>query len=1670
MSEPKYPGKTEVINGNGAVARVMNQVCGGVIGYPITPSTEISETFQMSLAQGQRNVWGRHPFFFEPEGEHSAQSGAMGAALTGGKFISNASSSQGILYGLESHFVTVGKRIGGFVLQVAARVVSRHSLNVMGGHDDVYSLLPAGYTILFGANPEEAADLALVSYRASSLSLIPVANCMDGFATSHMMSEARLPEAELVREYLGDPEGYIPSPTTAQEILFGAKGRVFQFRQYLTAHESELAEASRDAIVTVLETRADDIEKDIAGWVFDESIAPQLPSDLIPAWRRQYVNAPVRGTRQLIPSLVDVNNPGLTGPVQNQPDFQAGVADHRTHFLADVPRLVRQAMKEYNALTGRDLAPIKCFDTDDADFIFVGMGSICEDVRAVLPHLRAQGLKVGLVQVMLLQPFPEAEVVAALKGAKHVTVLERSDQAALVKFVEAALVKAGQNAAAAKHDRPARYPDIPPLKTGELPILSTGFFGLGGHDVQPRHLIATAKAMAAKDLAPEFYIGSTFFDESATGAQKELQDRLREAYPETTKMALHLEENPKDLLPPETMRIRFHSVGGYGTIATGKLLTDILAEMLHLHSKAAPKYGSEKSGAATNYYITLSPEPIKITNAELEDVEIVVSPDHMVFSHTNPLKGLAEGGTFILQSSESPEKLWATLPAKARKTIREKRINLFILDAFAVAKEHAPDPGLQTRMMGVAFIGAIATKVDRIASGASEEDMLAKIHEQIDHKFGAKGKKIVDANMEVVRDGASHAVRIEWENLPDPEENNSGKCFLPVLSAQMCQRGSNGCALTNGLFDRHYFNKVVAEPFAEGTIGESPVYPGAGYFIPPASSAAKDKGMFRREMPVFDASLCTGCMECALVCPDGAIPNTVFTIETLLNTAAKEAGDAGAPVSAAARSVADAMRAALLATKQRPAMADVFREAAGTVGLEGGAVEAVAGVLDTYPVSRTRPFFDSTEKQAAGTGVLFSATIDPWKCTGCLECVAVCGPNALIATDQDAAVLEDAQTRFAFLTKLPNSPKEFSDPNSGPSVDMKRIFLNRDNYYATIGGHGACKGCGEVTAIRQTMALANEINHGRVAGHRAELEELVGGLKDKLKTLDESSELAAIARSALERLDRRLYRYEGPGGGRGPAGTVVANSTGCSSVYASTAPFNPYQEPWVNGLFQDAQPLAKGIFEGLAADLSTDVLALRQARAILDGATDPAKIPSDAPEWKKFTDEELALLPAVMSISGDGAAYDIGFGAMSRVLASGTPIKMLVLNTGAYSNTGGQASTASLEGQDSDLSRYGTFQKGKSEQRKELGLLAAMHPNVLVVSTSTSYQGHFLKNVSHALSQTDFPAVIDVYTPCQPEHGIGDDQAAEQSRLAVKSRISPLYVHEPANAEFTDRFMLDGNPDPKKLWSHYKLSYKDEEGKTKLMDLPYTPADFAYSELRFKKHFGKLAEDATNPTPLADFIEMPPEARAGSTPFIYAAGRGGALVKVRVSPEMVKLTNQCKQYWTFLQYLSGQDLKDLRKANGELEKDFADKLKAAEAEKEETLDLIAQAMAEVAATGSTDVPLPFIGGVGGGAAGASGAAGAAGAGAAGSGDAGGDGGAGGAPFIYDPATIVKCTDCKTCYQEIPEYFEASTEVINGVPTPVARLIPGSIESVEVTPELRARIKKVIANCDAEIIL
>ena len=153
-----------------------------------------------------------------------------------------------------------------------------------------------------------------------------------------------------------------------------------------------------------------------------------------------------------------------------------------------------------------------------------------------------------------------------------------------------------------------------------------------------------------------------------------------------------------------------------------------------------------------------------------------------------------------------------------------------------------------------------------------------------------------------------------------------------------------------------------------------------------------------------------------------------------------------------------------------------------------------------------------------------------------------------------------------------------------------------------------------------------------------------------------------------------------------------------------------YPFPWTSHLFQDSPSVAMGIFEGHMRKMAEGFKVVRQARMELTARQCRRSTRRSSPfDWKQFSDEEWHLCPPVVSIGGDGAMYDIGFQNLSRALASGVPIKVLVLDTQVYSNTGGQACTSGFTGQVADMSPHGKTWKGKTEIRKEMGLIGMAH-------------------------------------------------------------------------------------------------------------------------------------------------------------------------------------------------------------------------------------------------------------------------------------------------------------------------------------------------------------------------
>ena len=219
----KYPGVRTALDGSTAVVEMETAASEGAGAYPITPSTQMGEGWALAVAQGQANVNGRRLLFFEPEGEHAAAAVTAGMSMTGLR-ATNFSSGQGIAYMHESLYAAVGKRLT-YVLNVAARAITKHALNVHAGHDDYHCVDDTGFFQLFAKDVQETADLTLIAHRVAELSLNPGLCAQDGFLTSHVIETLLLPERALVKEYLGDPSDLIESPTPAQRLVFGEKRR-----------------------------------------------------------------------------------------------------------------------------------------------------------------------------------------------------------------------------------------------------------------------------------------------------------------------------------------------------------------------------------------------------------------------------------------------------------------------------------------------------------------------------------------------------------------------------------------------------------------------------------------------------------------------------------------------------------------------------------------------------------------------------------------------------------------------------------------------------------------------------------------------------------------------------------------------------------------------------------------------------------------------------------------------------------------------------------------------------------------------------------------------------------------------------------------------------------------------------------------------------------------------------------------------------------------------------------------------------------------------------------------------------------------------------------------------------------------------------------------------------
>ena len=1511
MKHPRFPGIRVTVNGNQLVSyHTEARITDAGVFYPITPSTEGGELYQQSFAEGRLNVFGRNTLAVEAEGEHAAQGGAIAYSVCGRRVV-NFTSGQGIVYGVEQYYHAPGK-CSTMVLEVVARALTKHALNVHCGHDDVYGALDTGWIIVFAKDAQQAADQALILRRVTELSLTPGMNVQDGFLTSHLERTFYKHEAELIREYLGAPDDIIDCPTEAQRILFGPR-------------------------------------------------------------------------RRRVPRMIDLTNPVLLGPVQNQEHYMQGVVARRNNFAEPILDFLEDAHRKFAELTGRYYGLVSQYKTEDADTVFVSLGSAAENIEAAVDYLRQrESARLGSIHLNVIRPFPEAAVVKALAGKKNVVILERSDEPLaganpIGRDIRTALAKA-----LAQNGKPGEAS----IALDRMPALFDGVYGLGSRDFRPEHILGAYEYVTGKTRRKDGKGPADGAGFIVLGVDHPYEVRSRDT---------------PSLLPDHAIAVRFHSIGGWGAITTGKNLgaiigefNDFVAERDHvvdewgrstdvIHISANPKYGSEKKGAPTSYFLVVAPQRIRV-NCDLRHVNVVLCCDPKAFTHCNPLDGMSEGGAFVWESEEEPAHAWERLPLWARKVILEKKIRVYTLPGFQIARKATDRPDLQLRMQGNAFLGAFFAVSPMLEEFRIDHEHFREVvRKQYQKKFGRLGEAVVSSNMEVMLQGFERVAEIAVGELAAADRSTlRGVALVPITAeAASCAGGCRSTPPPPGQSERVPVTRIATfdQEFRAGLGYNQPASVLASVGVMAAASGdTASKYVARRETPKYIPENCTQCMECIAVCPDTALPNCSHDLETVLRTAVQNyVRDPGERLKMIRlipeidRRAHEAMRASVQAKSGTP-LPQILRQVATEVnGFSDQAREDLFAILDKVPMAyqKANAIFATPERKSPGSGGIFSIFVSDL-CKGCAACVAACGDHQALRMVQETEDFNaEHETGTAFLNLLPDTPPKYlglfnsQDPQESKTAALRNHLMVRKNYDALVSGDGACAGCGE-KSILHSLASVTEmymrpIYHAKAERLRAKADRLetigrqrlaellarnphehalftqavahflmgLGGEDDKdtktrmaahgeVSDADVVSALTAVMRQEafnhkeLQSIDGRLAN--------GMSVMAMGAHTGCNTVYGSTPPNNPHPYPWMNSLFQDGITISWLMGESFMVDHARrSVIPERLADALLE--RDQEVITTrEYYELTHFgdalmTDQEVLELPKVWALGGDGGMGDIGYQNTSKVVLQNRPnVKALMLDTQVYSNTGGQNSDSTPMLGGSDMNMFGAATQGKCVEKKTVAeTFLAGHGSPFVAQVSIANAPKLYKAMLDALEYRG-TAFLQCFTTCQPEHGVADDLSLTQAQRVRDSRGAPEFVMNPRKGEtYPEALDLSGNPGKERDW--YETRFKPG-GET----YRYTVAHWCATEARFRNHLKKIkAEEAQKLVPLENMLvrmtqndvvyrrHLVPGHRAHVPDFgVYIKVQVGDSVEFRsISRQLVLFCVERRKAWRLLQSKAG---------------------------------------------------------------------------------------------------------------------------------------------------------------------
>ena len=921
-------------------------------------------------------------------------------------------------------------------------------------------------------------------------------------------------------------------------------------------------------------------------------------------------------------SALSPNHPVTRGTAQND-DIYFQTREASNKYYNNIVGVVEKYMAKMSELTGRKHGLFNYYGDENAKNIIIAMGSVTETIEETIDYLNAKGGSYGLVKVHLYRPFSNKHLLEAIPAsAERICVLDRTKEP-------------GSTGEPLYLDVRNAFFDVE-----NAPMIIGGRYGLGSKDVTPTDIKTVFDNLTSEKPKNNFTLGIV---DDVTNTSLEKSESIKIAH-------------------PGTVRCKFWGLGSDGTVGANKQAIKIIGDNTDKYAQAYFAYDSKKSGGITMSHLRFGDAPIRSTYL-IDEADYIACHNQSYVNQYDLLKGLKEGGVFVLNTIWSQEELEQHLPAKMKKFRADNNINFYTVNATKIAQEIGLGNRINMIMQSAFF---------KLAAIIPETEAVEYLKDSIKKAYGKKGEKVVNMNFEAVEAGLNALVKIDvpanWSNAEELEmavDSDEPEFIKNILRPMNAQEGNN---LPVSAF----------EGLEDGTF--------------PAGTAAYEKRGVAVNVPEWITDNCIQCNQCAYVCPHACI---------------------------------------------RPVLVNE---------------EEAANAPESF-----------NTKKAIGKGfegLQYRMQVSPMDCTGCGNCADICPAKqkALVMKPLDTQEVEVENWAFAVDTTKVAPKGDIMAPTTVKGSQFRQPLIEFS---------GACAGCGETPYIKLVTQLFG---------------------------------------------DRMM----------------IANATGCSSIWGGSAPSTPYTvnhegkgPSWANSLFEDNAEFGYGMMLGVKqmrnkiAETMQTLLTMDICESAKEAFNAWLEAREDGEASKAASEKVLEVLAGTCScadeevksllseiesrkdylvkrsqwiLGGDGWAYDIGYGGLDHVLASGENVNVLVFDTEIYSNTGGQASKSTPV---AAMAKFAAA--GKRSKKKDLGMMAMSYGNVYVAQVGMGADKNQLMKAIIEAEKHDGPSLIIAYSPCI-SHGIKEGMGRAQANIekAVKAGYWHLYRYNPQlKAEGKNPFTLD---------------------------------------------------------------------------------------------------------------------------------------------------------------------------------------------------------------------------------------------------------------------------------------